>query len=104
MLSMCSHPEFDDEMLPLSKEMRLKAQRFVREISVGEQQSNRTHSQNLATEYLPSKKASIGTVRHPHRQRTQSTSTANAIRFDGERNPHRRRSVSVTNHKQKNKK
>lgn len=43
MLSMCSHPEFDDEMLPLSKEMRLKAQRFVRELSVEEQQFHRTH-------------------------------------------------------------
>ena len=43
MLSMCSHPEFDDEMLPLSKEMRLNAQRFVREISVEEQQFHRTH-------------------------------------------------------------
>lgn len=80
MQSMCSH----DEVLPLSKEMRLKAQCFVREISVEEQQSNRTHSQNLATEYLPSKKASV--------------------RIGSERNPHRRRSVSVTNHKQKNKK
>ncbi len=40
---MCSHPEFDDEMLPLSKEMRLKAQRFVRELSVEEQQFHRTH-------------------------------------------------------------
>ena len=98
MQSMCSH----DEVLPLSKEMRLKAQCFMREISVGEQQSNRTHSQNLATEYLPSKKASvrivhrspsasaanaiyIGSERNLHRQRTQSASTANAIRFDGVR-------------------
>lgn len=40
---MCSHPEFDDETLPLSKEMRLKAQRFVRELSVEEQQFHRTH-------------------------------------------------------------
>lgn len=40
---MCSHPEFDDEMLPLSKEMRLKAQCFVRELSVEEQQFHRTH-------------------------------------------------------------
>ncbi|WP_278691914.1 hypothetical protein [Leyella stercorea] len=89
MQSMCSHPEFDDEMLPLSKGDALEGA-TLREGDICGRTAipqNAWNTQNLAAEYLPSKKASIriGTVRHPHRQRTQSTSTANAIRIDGVR-------------------
>lgn len=33
MLSVCSHAEFDGKVLPLTKEMRVKAQRFVKEMN-----------------------------------------------------------------------
>ena len=69
---MCSHPEFDDEMLPLSKGDALEGA-TLREGDICGRTAippNARNTHNLAAEYLLSKKASIRVGRYGHLRRS----------------------------------
>ena len=73
---MCSHPEFDDEMLPLSKGDALEGA-TLREGDICGRTAippNARNTQNIAAEYLLSKTTSIRIGRYEHLRRSIRTS------------------------------
>ena len=75
---MCSHPEFDDEMLPLSKGDALEGA-TLREGDICGRTAippNARNTQNIAAEYILSKTTSIRVGRYGHLRRSIRTSAS----------------------------
>lgn len=69
---MCSHPEFDDEMLPLSKGDALEGA-TLREGDICGRTAippNARNTQNIAAEYILNKTTSIRVGRYEHLRRS----------------------------------
>ena len=106
MLSMCSHPEFDDEMLPLSKGDALEGA-TLREGDICGRTAippNARNTQNIAAEYIQSKTTSICVGRYGRLRRSIRTSASVDTDVCVGRYGHLRRSTRMLNNKHKHQK
>ena len=95
---MCSHPEFDDEMLPLSKGDALEGA-TLREGDICGRTAippNARNTQNIAAEYILNKTKSIRVGRYGHLRRSIRTSASVDTDICVGRYGHLRRSIRTS--------